>query len=219
MNLVSPRFLFLGAALLAGVTALRADFSGDYDVGAAGSYSLVSGETTGFGAWSAMLTTGGSGGSGSVTTNSAPNSLTFSATGNMELGTGSVAFTHDGFASAGTVSFSFSLGGSGPFSVTLDNVAQTPVGSIYSFEVGAGQVMAFNVSATGTMGMWVPMGFDPITMAPTMMFMPGFPQTQTVTLSDFSGPVSAIPEPASAAALAGFALLGLAASRRRPRHA
>jgi hypothetical protein len=194
--------------------SLRADFSGAYDLGSSNTYSLVSGVTTPVGQWNALLTTGGSGGSGSVNTSSAPAAVTLSTTGNAETGTGSVAFRYT-FTSPGSVAFSYTVNSfGGAFNVQLDSVTQTASGSNYSFAVSSGQVLAINLSATGTMSTMMPMGFDPVTMMPSFFFMPGFPQTETVTISNFSGP-SAIPEPSSFALAGGLGALAFATLRRR----
>jgi hypothetical protein len=198
--------VFLVSAL-----ALRADFSGDYSLGTAQTYSFVTGGSTGIGSWGAVFTT--TGGSGSVNTGSAPGSVTLSATGNGGFGPtpgtlASLAFTYT-FTTSGPVAFSYSVGSSGgSFNVQLDNVTQTPTGADYAFSVSNGQVLAVNLSATGMMG-------SMIVMPPTMMINTlGANMTQTVTLTNFSGP-SAIPEPSSVAFLAGLGALGLGLARRR----
>lgn len=75
------RPLVLGFALAATAIALRADFSGFYDVGAPGAYDLVNNSTTAFGHWQASATFSGPGSSGNLDTRSAPASLTLVATG------------------------------------------------------------------------------------------------------------------------------------------
>lgn len=211
------KFLLSCLLALAPVASLRADFSGDYSVGSAANYSLVSGASTTVGQWSALLTT--TGGSGSVNTHSAPGSVTLSATGNGGFGMGipgnnaSLAFTYT-FASSGIVSFSYSIGTAGGFfGVTLDSVAQTASGSAYSFNVSSGQTLAINVSATGMMGTSFMMT-DPITFMPMFYPMPGASMTETVTISNFSGP-SAIPEPSSFALIGGLGALAAGGLRRR----
>ncbi len=193
--------------------ALRADFSGNYAVGAAQTYNLVSGASTGVGSWGALLTT--TGGNASVNTSSAPGSVTLSATGNGGFGPtpgtlASLAFTYT-FSASGPVAFSFSIGSSGgSFNVQLDNVTQTPTGTDYAFSASSGQVLTVNLSAMGMMGSSFMSG-PPMFM---MMNMPGASMTQTVTLTNFSGP-SAIPEPSTVAFLAGLGALGLGLARRR----
>lgn len=210
-----PRSLLVLAGLVLSAASLRADFSGAYDTGAAGAYNLVNGASTGFGAWTGLLSTGGTGGSGSVNTNSAPGSLTLSATGNAEMGMGTLLFSAPSFAEAGVVSFDFS----GSLSVLLDGQAQAATGSSYSFAVETGQTLAFQISAMGTQGfmMMMPGGIDPIMMTPIMTptWFPGSPMSNTATIFNFSAP-AAVPEPSAFAALAGgLALVGATLRRRR----
>ncbi|MCX6936954.1 MAG: PEP-CTERM sorting domain-containing protein [Verrucomicrobia bacterium] len=196
------RLLWVPVFLLSAL-ALRADFSGDYSLGAAQTYNFVTGGSTGIGSWGAVFTT--TGGSGSVNTSSAPGSVTLSATGNGGMGVGfmsTLAMTYT-FTTSGPVAFSYSVGNAGgSFNVQLDSVTQTASGLNYAFSVSSGQVLSLNLSAMGSMGF--------LGMFPT----PGFPATQTVTLTNFSGP-SAIPEPSSVAFLAGLGALGLGLTRRR----
>lgn len=209
------RSLLLAASLpFAAVSALRADFSGAYDAGAPASYNLVSGASTGIGVWTGLLTTSGTGGSGTVNTGSAPDSLSLSVTGNPEQGNGTLRFSAPSFTAAGTVSFDFT----GSLTVLLDNQTQAATGSSYSFAVEAGQTLAFQISATGTSGymMMMPGGIDPITMMPTYIYtwMPGYPGMGSATISNFVAP-AAIPEPSAFAALAGGLVLAGVAFRRR----
>lgn len=155
-----------------------------------------------------------------MNTTSAPGSVTLSATGMGGFGAGmmgttaSLAFTYT-FASSGTVSFSYSIGASGgTFGVTLDSVGQTAAGSAYSFNVSAGQTMSINLSATGLPGTTFDMGMGMPGMPSTPMPMHGPSMTETVTLSNFSGP-SAIPEPSSFALIGGVGALACATLRRR----
>jgi hypothetical protein len=201
--------------VVAATASLRADFSGDYAVGSPTTYNLVSGATTDVGQWDALFSSPG--GSGSVNTTSAPGSITLSVTGNGSPSfgpgsTASLAFTYT-FTTSGNVSFSYSIGNAGgSFSTALDTVTQTAIGTDYSFNVSSGQTLSINLSATGTSGssMMVPNGFGGFTFFP----MPGFPVTQTVTLSNFNAP-SAIPEPASFALAGGLAVLAISTLRRR----
>ncbi len=195
--------------------SLRADFSGDYSVGSPTSYNLVSGATTDIGQWDALFSS--SSGSGSVNTSSAPDSLTLSVTGNGSptVGPGftaSLAFTYT-FTASGNVSFSYSIGsGGGSFNAALDSITQTASGTDYNFNVSSGQTLSINLSATGTAGS---MMMFPDGMGGFMFFpMPGFAVTETVTLSNFSGPY-AIPEPASFAFAGSLSVLAFATLRRR----
>jgi hypothetical protein len=103
------------------------------------------------------------------------------------------------------VEFSFVVLNTGnAFDVKLDSAVQTPVGSNYSFSANSGQVLSFNLSAIGTAGFG------------GMFITPGFPGTYEIRVSNFSGP-GLIPEPSSAAFVAGLGVLGCGLLRRRRR--
>lgn len=206
----------LTSLLIAATTAsLRADFDGDYTVGSPASYNLASGVPTDIGAWDALFSSGM--GSSYVDTNAGPGSVTLSVTGQGGMGStpgynASLAFSYT-FTSSGTVSFSYAIGASGgSFSATLDSEMQAAIGANYSFNVISGQTLAINLSATGTPGstMTMPDGMGGFMSFPMM----GYPNTETVTLSNFIGP-SAIPEPASFAMAGGLGVFAFTALRRR----
>lgn len=207
--------LILFIVTAAATASLRADFSGDYSAGTPTSYNLVNGTTTEIGQWDAFFSSAMS--SGFVDTSATPGSITLSVTGQGGFGpspgdSASLAFSYT-FTTSGNVSFSYSIGSAGgSFSVTLDSETQTAIGSGYNFDVLSGQTLSINLIAVGTPGsnMMIPDGMGGFISSPT----PGFPSTETVTLSNFIGP-PAIPEPASFALAGSLSALAFATLRRR----
>lgn len=208
----TSRPLLLGAALLASVSAARADFSGAFDLGAPGVYDLVSGQTIDLGAWSVEFLTDHESGTGSISTVSAPDSFTLSAS---VYGAGAaVSVSYDGFTSAGTVNFS----AAGPhyqnlneiLRVYLDEDLQSSTDLNYTIDVQPGQVLAITLWAVG---------FN-ITSNGGIPSVDHFQADSSVEISNFTftpAPSSPIPEPASAAALFGAFALSAGALRRRRR--
>lgn len=207
--LTKTSLLAVSIALIGMVsTPLQANFVGAYDPGPAGNFALVSGQTTDFGNWSALLSTSGSGGTGAINTSLTPDSLALSVTGLANGGTGTVSFSYTGFVADGPMSFTAVPSGVGSFSVTLDNVVLQPLDNHYSFDVISGSNLTITLSATGTSG--GSSGPDP-----RFNLIRGLPMTNNVSISGFSAPMTMVPEPAATAALAGGAILLLVALRRR----
>jgi len=190
--------VFLAAAML------RADFSGDFGVGAPGSHNFDENPSPYLGSWSSSFSeSGGAGGVAIIDTNGAPDQVYISITGHPG-GTASVGFIYNQFTTAGTLSFNLT----GSLAVSLDNVLITSGDGNYSFAVNPNQELAFRFSATGTTaGPLFNQNGQFIGMSDNVQ------ETKSGTISNFG--FAAIPEPSTYAVAAGVCALGLGIARRR----
>jgi MYXO-CTERM domain-containing protein len=194
---------FAGLLILA--SSANATFSDQFDLGTAASYTNSSGS---FGNWTYSITTNS--GSGYVSTQSAPDTLTMNSNSTLQ-GQGLstvVTLTCAPVNFDGTISFDVdSMNG---LNVRANSVAVSSSGANFSFNLGSGESFSITLSAMG--GTFI---LDPVTLMP--MQMPG--SNYTTTISNFSA-ISSVPEPSTYALGAGVAALALAGfARRRSRKA